>query len=274
MTEEFTVEQRERAIKLLLAKEKNRPKLLEKRKANKEKKKTYMKKWNDDNREKVKVQRKKWRVSNKNHITEYARKYNEDNKEWRAVYDKARYESERPMRLNRMRLWYKNNTVKHSNYYKKWYGEHPLEVKVNHARRRALEQNAEGSHTVRELELRYAAFKNLCIYCGRENISHGELRKQTEEHMVSLFEGGSNWISNIYPACRSCNCAKKTKSFEEFMSTFAREEQDVIISRITVGELVYEELLKCNTPEEIDNTLMSLYVEDHLNNNSGLLPKE
>lgn len=35
---------------------------------------------------------------------------------------------------------------------------------------------------------------------------------------MAVVNGGSNWISNIVPACRPCNYSKRTRSAAEFLN--------------------------------------------------------
>lgn len=37
------------------------------------------------------------------------------------------------------------------------------------------------------------------------------------EHQIPLSRGGSNWPSNLVPACDNCNKSKKDKTPAEFM---------------------------------------------------------
>lgn len=52
--------------------------------------------------------------------------------------------------------------------------------------------------------------KEPCAYCGAtENI--------TVDHVVPLSRGGRHEISNLAPACLTCNCSKGTKSVEQWL---------------------------------------------------------
>ncbi|MGH2534073.1 MAG: HNH endonuclease [Thermomicrobiales bacterium] len=48
------------------------------------------------------------------------------------------------------------------------------------------------------------AHHHRCAYCGVDG-------KLTMDHGVSLSKGGRHTISNIVPACQSCNSRKHTK---------------------------------------------------------------
>jgi 5-methylcytosine-specific restriction endonuclease McrA len=74
-------------------------------------------------------------------------------------------------------------------------------------RRRALKAGAEGSHTFGEWETLKKQCGNKCLMCGEiePNI------KLTEDHIVPLSKGGTDYIENIQPLCLACNTRKHTK---------------------------------------------------------------
>lgn len=52
-------------------------------------------------------------------------------------------------------------------------------------------------------------YGNRCAYCRIE-------APLTMDHVVPLVRGGSNFIGNILPACRSCNCRKQGRFIMEW----------------------------------------------------------
>ena len=74
-------------------------------------------------------------------------------------------------------------------------------------RRRARKKGADGSHTLGEWDLLKKQYGHRCPACGKEE---PEI-KLTEDHIVPLVKGGSDYIENIQPLCRSCNSRKYTK---------------------------------------------------------------
>jgi len=87
--------------------------------------------------------------------------------------------------------------IYHKNYCKK----HPDTIAHLKARRYAKEKNAKGSHTLREWEDLKIKFNNKCVFCKKEE-------KLTKDHIIPLSEGGSDFIENIQPLCKSCNSKK------------------------------------------------------------------
>lgn len=69
--------------------------------------------------------------------------------------------------------------------------------------RRARSKGAQGNHTEAEWQAVLAEFGGGCAYCPAT--------AETKDHVVPLASGGSHDISNIVPACRSCNSSKQDK---------------------------------------------------------------
>jgi hypothetical protein len=99
-------------------------------------------------------------------------------------------------------MWLYNLSVAHGGVGK------PKETKrFANQRRRALKAGAEGSHTFGEWETLKKQCGNKCLMCGEiePNI------KLTEDHIVPLSKGGTDYIENIQPLCLACNTRKHTK---------------------------------------------------------------
>lgn len=92
----------------------------------------------------------------------------------------------------------------------------PEIVRVVHRLRRARKSAAPGTYTTAQwLEL-VGLYGGCCGYCGIA----GTLEP---DHRIPLARGGSNWIENIIPCCRSCNTRKRTATEDEFRARLLRE---------------------------------------------------
>lgn len=77
--------------------------------------------------------------------------------------------------------------------------------------RRARIRGAAGSCSVEQLQARIDYYGGLCSYCRAAPFEH-------VDHAIPVARGGSNWPSNLRPACRDCNLRKWTKTAMEFMA--------------------------------------------------------
>ncbi len=134
--------------------------------------KEYRKRWVKNNPSKIKKNHKKWREGNPEKIRENERKWRKENPE--------------------------KNSVKCKNY-------------------KARKKGAEGSHTLKEWLDKKKEYNHRCVYCGihedalKKKYKDKRWHKLTEDHVIPLSKSGSNYISNILPACISCNDKKSNK---------------------------------------------------------------
>lgn len=97
--------------------------------------------------------------------------------------------------------------VSQAEAHRRWKAKNPKRMSHLKARRYAREKNAEGSHDFEEWQAMCIDFEWRCANCKKET-------KLTKDHIQPLSEGGSDYIENIQPLCRSCN-SKKWKHIYE-----------------------------------------------------------
>jgi 5-methylcytosine-specific restriction endonuclease McrA len=90
----------------------------------------------------------------------------------------------------------------------------PVKTAAN-IRRRALNETASGFATPEQVEARWEYYRGKCWMCRKPATDM--------DHVKPLSRGGSNWPSNLRPACQSCNSRKGSRwPFELAMLEVAR----------------------------------------------------
>jgi 5-methylcytosine-specific restriction endonuclease McrA len=92
-------------------------------------------------------------------------------------------------------------------YHKRYCKNNPDVIAHLKARRYAKEKNAKGSHTLEEWNRLKDSCGNVCVFCGSNE-------KLTKDHIIPLSKGGSDYIENIQPLCKSCNSKKHNHIYE------------------------------------------------------------
>ena len=102
------------------------------------------------------------------------------------------------------RVWYLLNQEKYKKLCNQYYQKHKPEAMIRVNKRRARLIKADGSHSLREWKTLKDKFNFSCAICGRKEPPI----KLTQDHIIPLCKGGSDFISNIQPLCQECNNKK------------------------------------------------------------------
>lgn len=103
--------------------------------------------------------------------------------------------------------------ARRKNWYNKSFALDPEKFRLYCQTRRARVNEAEGFFTIEQWQQKLYYYGQRCIYCGLE-LDDNSI---TKDHKIPLSRGGSNWISNLAPACLTCNDSKGTKTYNEFI---------------------------------------------------------
>ena len=78
-------------------------------------------------------------------------------------------------------------------------------------RKYLLKKNGnKGFHTLEEWEAKKKEYNYHCANCGeKEPFKNQYFKKLTEDHIVPVSGGGTNYIDNIQPFCHRCNALKR-----------------------------------------------------------------
>ena len=71
-----------------------------------------------------------------------------------------------------------------------------------------------GHHTQEQWLERIKFFGWKCRYCGTPLT----IETATKDHVIPRSRGGSDWPSNLVPACRLCNSKKSNKPLQQFLA--------------------------------------------------------
>lgn len=131
-------------------------------------------------------------------------------KEWVATHPERRKEISRTYQTNnreKRQRYYAENRAARLAYSRQYHRDHPEQVAATRQRRRARLVGL----TVNDLtELQWKAildaFDHRCAYCGQRP-KRGQ-RKLAQDHITPIINMGLHTLSNIVPACASCNSKK------------------------------------------------------------------
>jgi 5-methylcytosine-specific restriction endonuclease McrA len=175
------------------------------RRANPKRSNASRRQWAKANPEKVRVSNVVWRAANPDKMWAQRRRYR------KAHPRRVKVANRRWRRANPAQFLVSNARWRHAHpeyirsYAPQYRRANPDKLREAARRRRALKYHAEGDHSAAEWLALCDLYGGHCLCCNRTR------RKLTEDHIIALSVGGSDWLSNIQPLCGSCNSGKGTK---------------------------------------------------------------
>lgn len=130
------------------------------------------------------------------------------------------YPDNRDQILARHKKWYQQNRKRVYERNRQWWRKNTLRVMTQQRRRRALKAKVASQLTVGQWQWLKEQSGFCCVYCGGHESAVGTL---AQEHIVPVTQGGAYTITNIVPACGSCNSSKGPRTPREANMSFAVE---------------------------------------------------
>lgn len=150
-----------------------------------------------DNKEQVRESVQRYSSRNKQRIAQRAKQWRRANQDKLAI-DKRQHRLE--------------NKGRYAEVKRRYSLDHPEYSRLSTHRRRTRLRLVSGSFTRRQWLAKCAFFGWRCLYC-RHPLTGSSAHM---DHRKPISRGGSNWIANIAPACKSCNLSKSNKTEKKF----------------------------------------------------------
>lgn len=200
--------------------------------ANKERLNQQTREWHHANRPQLLIQKKERYEKNKDRYLQSQRRYKAENPEKVKLAQRRCYEAKPDYYKKKSANWYSanseyvhqrekrkriNNREELAHKRKERRKTHPELFQQWGRNRYARRKGAKGKYT-REQWIQKCEFWGWRCYLCRAVLTDDAIHA---DHRIPLMKGGSNWISNIAPACVSCNAAKGAKTEAEYRARLA-----------------------------------------------------
>lgn len=184
----------------------------------------YATEYRDKNKDIINFKNKEWKKEKvKNNPNYYKDQYYKDHEKSLEKASKSYYKNHVENTIKQQK-WRQENNDKVIQCCKKWRQENPEILKAGHKRwmqnnrehvrlynqkKRAEKKQATICEiSVEQLMGRMSVFGNKCAYCGG--------KFEHIDHVIPLSKGGPHCLSNLRPACASCNSSKHAKFLKDW----------------------------------------------------------
>ena len=190
--------------------------------ANLERAKANSKRWNELNPGKSAERAKKWRQENPERCKQLYKRWYENNKERHKANRRKWYKQNRSRHYRNKLEWYKNNPEKGKNIsrraakryrmrnpgkIKEWQQNNPELIRMYCQQYRARKRKLPSTFTPEDWKRCKEFFNHSCAYCEKT------LKRLQQDHFIPVSKGGPYTVTNIIPACKSCNSSKQNHDF-------------------------------------------------------------
>ena len=147
--------------------------------------------------------RRKLKREHREHFNRQLREWREKNRDRIREQDREYYRKNRDEVLRRIAENRKNKPAK--------FKKRDKAIKI---RRIIREVGAKGKHTHKQWMDRVEYYSWRCYYCGTKL----DEKTLTKDHAIPIAKNGTNFSSNLVPACGSCNSSKGVNTATEYAS--------------------------------------------------------
>lgn len=149
----------------------------------------------------------RWKISNPHKVKESAAKSAKKNTSKRYAYQRLWVERNREKTRASGRRSYRKRREVICQKLKDKYHANIHESRTKSRNDKLRRSSAPGSHTTKQWLSRVAYYGWKCRWCGKTLTT----KTLTKDHVLAISRGGTNFSSNLVPACQSCNSGKGTK---------------------------------------------------------------
>ena len=156
-----------------------------------------------------------WYDRNRDRKLTYMQRYQAARRDELRAYLRTYYRANRECLREAGREYYQQNRDRMAEVNRRWAAQNREAVRAIQHNFRARRDSIPGELTAEALIGKLELQGGRCYYCG------GELAEWQVEHKIPKSLGGSNHPANVCIACPSCNAAKASRPFWEFLAESA-----------------------------------------------------
>ena len=189
------------------------------------------KQWVQENKERASNYQKEYREKNREVLILADREYHEKNKDIQNEKQRQRYKKNKQSRLAYNREWQRENKEHHNAYNREWSKNNPEHGRKVYQTRQARKRNIKADFTIKEWMFCLEYFNYRCAYCGKRT---SDIQ---QDHYVPLKSKGPYTVSNIVPACPTCNQSKGSNDAQKWYveQPFYSEERFLYVQQYLVS---------------------------------------
>ena len=161
-------------------------------------------------KEELKVLAAEWYKNHKEEVKKKASEWQKENPErYREIRlaSRKKHKDERNAHVRQYLKLHPESLSKKLSRTIQWKKEHPENRRATENKRRTAKTLAGGSFTPAQWDALCALYEFKCLCCGK-------VKPLEADHIVPVSKGGTSWIRNIQPLCKSCNASKGAKTID------------------------------------------------------------